>query len=445
MATSWLLWVTFISNLCYTNHMKCTKKKISDTKVELKVTLDAADLERARALVLADLAKNLKIQGFRKGKAPISMVEQSVSPNEVANETIDRAVRVFMAEAFDSEDLAPIAISGVDVEKYVPNEMAEYKITADVLPDVKLGDYKKLKAKMPKTEPTAKDVQEVLDRITDAYSEVTKAERPAKNGDIVIIDFVGKKDGKAFDGGTAKDYRLELGSGSFIPGFEEAIITHEVGDQFNIDLKFPDNYFESSLAGQPVVFEVTLKEVDEKKKPKQDDELAKKCGDFKTIDELKADIKKNLEIQNSHKANEEYREALVKEFMEKSKVAAPEILIQDQLRFIKDDMTRNAAGYGMSFEEYLKNIKQTEEEWEKEARKLAEARVKTSLVLQVLAKEQKISATNEEVEAKIAELRDLYQKSKEALNNLKKPEVRQDIRNRLIIDKTVDFLVDQNK
>lgn len=425
--------------------MKSTKKKISDTKVELKVTLDAADLERARTAVLADLAKNLKIQGFRKGKAPISMVEQSVSVNEVASETIDRAVRMFMGEAFDGAGLAPIAISGVEVEKYVPNEMAEYKITADILPDVKLGDYKKLKAKMTKTEPTAKEVQEVVDRITDAYSEVTKADRPAKNGDIVIIDFVGKKDGKAFDGGTAKDYRLELGSGSFIPGFEEAIITHEVGDKFNIDLKFPENYHEKSLAGQPVVFEVELKEVDEKKTPKQDDELAKKCGDFKTMDELKADIKKNLETQNFHKANEEYREALVKEFMEKSKVAAPEILIQDQLQFIKNDMTRNAASYGMSFDEYLKNIGQTEEEWEKEARKLAEARVKTSLVLQVLAKEQKISATDEEVEAKIAELRDLYQKSKEALDNLKKPEVKQDIRNRLIIDKTVDFIVDQNK
>lgn len=425
--------------------MKCTKKKISDTKVELKVALDSQDLDKARLAALKEIAKNLKIQGFRKGKAPISMVEQSVSANEVANETIEQAIHMFMGEAFDGEKLAPIAISGVNVEKYVPGEMAEYTITADVLPEVKLGDYKKLKSKMAKTEPSEKDVQEIVDRIVDAYAEVKKVERPAKNGDIVIIDFVGKKDGKAFEGGTAKDYRLELGSGSFIPGFEEAIITHEPGDKFNIDLKFPENYFEKSLAGQPVVFEVTLKEVDEKTRPAEDDELAKKCGDFKTMAELKADIKKNLTTQNTHKANEEYREALVKEFMEASKVAAPDILIQDQLRFIKDDMERNAASYGMSFEDYLKNLGQTAEEWEKSARKLAEDRVKTSLVLQVLAKEQKISASDEEVEAKVAELKDLYQKSKEALNNLKRPEVRSDIRNRLIIDKTVDFLVESQK
>ncbi len=439
------MFLVFSPNLCYTYHMKCTKKKVSDTKVELKVTLDAADLGRARAAVLKDLAKDIKIQGFRKGKAPVSMVEQSVSANELASETIDRAIRMFMGEAFESEQLAPIAVSGVEVAKYVPNEMAEYTMTADVLPDVKLGDYKKLKAKMPKTEPSAKDVQEIVDRIVDAYSEVSKVERAAKNGDIVVIDFVGKKDGKPFDGGTAKDYRLELGSGSFIPGFEEAIITHEAGDKFDVNLSFPENYFEKSLAGQPVVFEVTLKEVDEKKRPELTDELAQKCGDFKTVADLKADIKKNLETQNSHKANEEYREALVKEFMEKSKVSAPEILIQDQLRFIRDDMERNAASYGISFADYLEQLGQTEEEWEKEARTLAEARVKTSLVLQVLAKEQKITASDEEVEAKIAELRDLYQKSKEALASLKKPEVKRDIRNRLIIDKTVDFIVDQNK
>lgn len=425
--------------------MKCTKKKVSDTKVELKVTLDAADLERARTAVLQDLAKNVKIQGFRKGKAPLSMVEQSVSSNEVASETIDHAVRMFMSDAFASEQLAPIAITGVDIEKYVPGEMAEYKVTADVLPEVKLGDYKKLKAKMGKTEASSKDVQEIVDRIADAYAEVSKVERPAKQGDIVIIDFVGKKDGKAFDGGTAEDYRLELGSGSFIPGFEEAIITHEAGDQFKIDLKFPAEYFEKSLAGQPVVFEVTLKEVDERKRPEENDAFAKKCGNFNTMDELRADIKKNLEAQNQHRAEEAYHEELIKELVEKSKVAAPEILVNDQLRFIKNDMESNAASYGLSFDDYLKQLGQTAEEWEKEARALAEARVKTSLVLQVLAKEQQITATDEEVEAKVAELRDVYQKSKEVLASLKKPEVKQDIRNRLIIDKTVEFIAKQNQ
>lgn len=163
------------------------------------------------------------------------------------------------------------------------------------------------------------------------------------------------------------------------------------------------------------------------------------------MDELRADIKKNLEAQNAHKAAEKYRDDLVNELVKVSKVAAPEILINDQLRFIKDDMNRNAMSHGMTFEQYLERVGQTEEEWEKQARELAEARVKASLVLQILARDEKITASEEEVDAKIAELKDVYQKSKEALANLKKPEVRQDIKNRMTIDKTLDFLVDANQ
>ena len=163
------------------------------------------------------------------------------------------------------------------------------------------------------------------------------------------------------------------------------------------------------------------------------------------MDELRADIKKNLEAQNEHKASEKYRDELVGELVKVSKVSAPEILINDQLRFIKDDMNRNATSHGMTFEQYLERVGQTAEDWEKQARELAEARVKASLVLQILARDEKIEASEEEVEVKLAELKDVYQKSKEALANLKKPEVRQDIKNRMTIDKTLDFLVAANQ
>lgn len=421
--------------------MKTTTKKISDTKVEIKVTLDAKDLAAARAQAIEHLAKDLKVQGFRKGKAPASMVEKNLSPNDIASETIDLAVRTTMPTAFNQEKIMPLAIEKVSVSKYVPDESAEYTAAADILPEVKLGDYKKLKAKMGKTEASEKDVQEIVDNIVNAYAEKKAVKKKAENGDEVIIDFVGKKDGKAFPGGSAKDHHLTLGSGQFIPGFEEGIVGHEAGDKFDLELTFPKDYPEKSLAGQKTVFEVLLKQVNEVVKPKEDDELAKKCGDFRTMKDLRADIKKNLETQNMHREKEKYQDALVKELVEKSKVAAPEILIQDQLRFIKDDVSRNAAGYGMTFEQYLERAGQKLEDWEKEARKLAEDRVKASLVLQILAQNEKIAVSEEEVEAKVNELKDVYQKSKEALANLKKPEVRQDIKNRLTIDKTMDFLV----
>ena len=185
-----------------------------------------------------------------------------------------------------------------------------------------------------------------------------------------------------------------------------------------------------------------LKQISEVVKPKLDDELAKKCGPFKTIDELKADIKKNLSAQNEHKIEEKYKDDLVAALVKKSKVSAPEILISDQMRFIRDDITRNAAAQGLHFEEFLKQTGKTEEEWEKEAKKVAEARVKASLVLQILARDQKITVPDDEVSAKIAELRDVYKKSEEALKNLKDPRVRQDIKNRMTIEKTLEFLVD---
>ena len=281
----------------------------------------------------------------------------------------------------------------------------------------------------------------MLNRIAGAYSEKSVAQRPAAAKDEVIIDFTGKKDGTAFPGGSAKDYHLTLGSGQFIPGFEDGIIGHAAGDSFTLDLTFPKDYPESSLAGAKTTFDVLLKQVNAVKTPALDDALAQKCGDFKTLDDLKADIRKNLEAQNRHRAMEQYRDDLVMELVGTSKVSAPEILIKDQFRFIKDDVTRNAASRGLTLEKYLERMGQTEEDWQKQARSIAEDRVKASLVLQVLAREQGITADDTEVDAKLAELRDVYQKSAEALKNLKKPEVRQDIKNRLILDKTLDFLV----
>ncbi len=425
--------------------MKTTTKKISDTRVELTVTLDAADLKTARAQALEQLAKNIKVQGFRKGKAPASLVEQQISVNDIAGETIDLAVRQNLPAAFDAAKIAPLAVDKVNVTKYVPDQSAEFTAAADILPEVKLGDYKKLSAKLESATPKAAEVQEVIDNILNAYSEKSVVKRAAAKGDEVIIDFVGKREnGEEFAGGSAKDHHLTLGSGQFIPGFEDTIVGHSAGDKFDIKVTFPKDYPEKTLAGKPAVFETLLKQVNEIKKPAPDDELAKKCN-FKTFAELKADIERNLELQNQHRALDQYRESLVSELVKKSKVSAPEILIQDQLRFIKDDMERNTASRGMTMEQYLEHAGTNNEEWEKQAREIAEARVKSSLVLQILAREQKISASDEEVEAKIAELKDVYKNSKEAKDNLKRPEVKQDLRNRLTIDKTLEFLVDTNK
>lgn len=423
--------------------MKTKLKKLSDTRVELTVTLDAEDLKKAAEKALEKLAKEVKVEGFRAGKVPTDVAKKFIPENDLNAETIDFAVRTTVIPAFRESEKSPLVAPNVNVTKYVPGEMAEYTAVADIIPEIKLGDYKNLGVKKEENKVDKKDVENILENIRKSFAEKKVAKKAAENGDEVVIDFVGKKDGKPFDGGSAKDYRLELGSKTFIPGFEEGIIGHESGDKFDLELTFPKDYGVKDLAGKKVVFETLLKQVSEVKKPELDDELAKKCG-LKTLDDLKKDIETNIKSQNEARIVEKFKNDLVTALVKASKVPTPEILIEDQVKMIRDDVTRNAASRGMKFEEFVKKSGQTLEDWEKEAKKVAETRVKGSLALQELAVENKITVSDEDVNAKIAELRDVYKKSKEALENLKNPNVKMEIKNRLVIEKTLDFLVKAN-
>ena len=425
--------------------MKVKSKKLSDTRVEITVTLDKNDLKIAKEKAIERLTKEVKLEGFRKGKAPKNLAEKTLNSNDVINETIDIAVRTTVPAAFEQAEKSQLVVPSVNVTKYVPEESAEYTATADILPEVKLGEYKNLKVKKPENKVLKKDIDEIVENIRKAYAEKKVEKKKAELGDEVIIDFVGKKDGEPFKGGTAKDYALVLGSKTFIPGFEDGIVGKESGDKFDLPLTFPKDYGEKSLAGKKTVFEVLVKQVNVITLPKLDADFAKKCGPFKNMDELRADIEKNLKAQNEHRLNEQFKDDLVEALVKASKVQAPEILISDQLRLVKTDMERNAASAGQSFEEYLKANDVDEKQWEKDAREVAEKRVKASLVLQILARNEKITVTDDEVMAKIIELRDVYKNSPEALKNLKDPRVKMDIRNRMTIEKTIDFLVNANK
>lgn len=425
--------------------MKVKSKKLSDTRIEITVTLDKNDLASAREKAVARLSKEVRLEGFRKGKAPKELAEKALNPNDVSKETIDLAIRTTVPVAFQQVEKSPLVIPSVNVTKYVPDESAEYTATADILPEVKLGDYKHLKAKKGENKVAKKDIDEIVENIRRAYAEKKVEKKPAEMGDEVIIDFTGKKDGKIFPGGTAKDYALTLGSKTFIPGFEEGIVGKSSGDKFDLPLTFPKDCGEKSLADKKVVFEILVKQVNKITLPALDEKFAEKCGPFKNMDELRADIEKNLKLQNDHRLTEKFKDDLVEELVKASTVAAPEILISDQLHFMRDDLARNAASAGKKVDEFLKMNGTTEEEWEKEAKKVAEKRVKASLVLQILARDENITVSDDEVIAKIAELREVYKKSPEALKNLKDPRVKMDIKNRMVIEKTLDFLIENNK
>ena len=291
--------------------MKVSHKKTSETHVDVEVTLEAAELAAAQEQAVNRLARDVKVSGFRKGKAPADLAAAQIPAEKLAETALDIAVRSSVPAVFEEIKLEPVEHPHLEITKYVPGEMIEYKTSVDVLPEIKLADYHKLKVKKPEVKVGKKEVDEVLAQIADAYAERKVAKKPAALGDEVTIDFTGTKDGKEFEGGKAKDYKLALGSGQFIPGFEEGIVGHEVGDKFDLNLTFPKDYGVKDLAGQKVIFSVLLKQVDEVIKPEFNDEFAAKCGPFKTMDELRADIKQNLTAQDQQRLENQYKDDLV--------------------------------------------------------------------------------------------------------------------------------------
>ncbi|MDR0591472.1 MAG: trigger factor [Candidatus Nomurabacteria bacterium] len=423
--------------------MKTSVKKLTDTKVELTVKVDKKALDDAKLVALRRIASDLKVPGFRKGKVPVDVAKKHADPNLVAEQTANMAVNKAAAEAFMSENIRPISQPQIELVKYVPEQELEFKATADIFPEVKLGDYKKLKAKREKVTVADAKVDDVLKNIQNSFAEVSVVKRAAKLGDEVQIDFTGKKDGVEFDGGKAKDHKLELGSNSFIPGFEDAIVGHEAGDKFDIPLTFPKDYHNKELAGAKVVFEVLLKQVNARTVPDIDDKLAAKCGPFKTLEALKSDVKNNLTVQKENQAVDKLKDDLVSELVKTSKVPVPEVLVEDQAKQIRFDMEQNLAYRGMKLDDYLAQTGKTEEEWLKtDVQQAAEQRVKAGLVLAELSKELKIDVTDSEIDERLEQFKQQYQKDEKVLAQLGTEQTRIDIRNSLLTDKTVTKLLE---
>ncbi|MFZ1301431.1 MAG: trigger factor [Candidatus Microsaccharimonas sp.] len=426
--------------------MKTTVKNLSETKVEVTVIVDASELADAEKVALVKLSNSVKVPGFRKGKVPASVAAKHVDPQQLQEQLLDDAISKAVAESFLAEKIQALERPTVDIKKYVPGESLEFVAEVDVLPAVTLGDYKKLTAKTEKTSVTAAEINDIIERMRTGMAEKKESKGAAKDGDETLIDFVGKKDGVAFDGGTGSDYTLKLGSGQFIPGFEEGVVGHKAGEEFDIDLSFPDDYHAKDLAGEKVTFTVTLKKVDSLELPKVDDEMAKKAGPFETVAELKDDIKREISAQKEKEAGEKLRDALITELVEKSNVPVPAVLVEDQMRSIEQDFAQNLTYCGLDLDTYLTaNGFPTEEEWrEKEVKPAAERRTKAGLVLAELSKAENVTATDEEIDEHVEVHKQQYANNPDALKQFESPEVRRDIGNHYVTEKTIERLVELN-
>lgn len=426
--------------------MKHTIKNQSDTKVQVTVTLSAAELADIKQSTVERLSAKVKVAGFRKGKVPASVAEKNLDANYVNNEVLEEAVNASAIEAFAAAKLTPLDRPSVDVKKYVPGEVLEYTAEVEIIPAIKLGDYKKLKAKKDDVKVTAKDVDEVIERLRANSAEKVAADRAAKKGDEVTIDFAGKdKDGKEVPGATAKDYALELGSNSFIPGFEDGLIGKKAGDTFDLPLTFPKDYHHKPLAGAKVTFAVTVHAVKEVKLPELNDEFAAKTGPFSSLAELKDDIQRELTEQKEREVNDKLKDSLIEQLVKASNVPAPEVLVHDQLEGIERDFVQNLMYRGMTLDQYLEQLGKTKEEWRaKDLHEQAERRVQVGLVLSELSKAEKIEAKTEELEERMQQMLQQYGSAPEIAKQLDTPEARRDIANRVITEKTVDRLVELN-
>lgn len=427
--------------------MKHTIKKSSDTKIIITVSLNADDLKDVKDRTLKRLAPTLKVAGFRKGKVPVSVAEKHIDEKALNGELLEDAVNHATMTVVEEEKISLIDRPNIDVKKFVPGEQLEFTAEAEVLPEVKLGDYKKLKAKKESVEVTDAEIDEIITRISKDMSEKKEVDRPAIEGDEVTIDFDGRDEaGEPVEGAKGDDYPLVLGSKSFIPGFEEGLVGHKAGESFDLPLIFPKDYHAERLAGAKVTFKTTVKAIKEVVLPEANDEFAAKVGPFKTFDELKADIKRELTEHKEREAVEKFKDALIEQLIKNSVVPTPEILVNDQMLAIERDFAQNLMYRGINLDQYLEQAKTSKEDWQaKEVKPQAIRRVAAGLVLAELGKAEDIQITTEELDARLEQLIQNYGNDEKFKQQLTSLEARRDVANRLVTEKTLERLVELNK
>lgn len=423
--------------------MQVTQKNLSDTNVQLTLVADEPLLQEARQEALEHLADSVRLQGFRKGKAPLNMVEKSVDPSTLQTEFLDIAMNRLYVAALDDKKLRPVAQPKVTVKKFVPFESLELEVEVEVVGEIKLSDYKKVKIEHPKVTITDEDVKEVIENLLGREAARVEVDRAAKDGDEVVLGFKGvDTDTKEpINGADGSDYPLTIGSNTFIPGFEPNLIGMKSGEEKTFDIIFPKDYGVKALQNRKVTFTVNISKVSEIKTPELTEEFAAKVGPFKTIAELKADIKDQLKSEKEYQADREFTDQLVMKIAEDSTVGIPRVLIDEQIDRMIDEQKQNIMYRGQTWQEFLEAEGLTEDEFRKKIEGDASLRVKAGLVLSEIAEVEKVTVTPEELEVRLQLLKGQYP-DPQMQAELDKQENRRDIVSRILSEKTLGILHD---
>ena len=425
--------------------MKYTKDKIDNSKFEFKINWTEEDIKKAKSDAVDEKSKDLKVSGFRAGKVPKKVAEKYLSDAVLSETTTEILLNKALVDLITDEQLQLLDRPEVKILKWVPYTDLEVKITVMVVPPVKLGGYMNLKAKKEEAKVDEKEVDRLIDNLLLQGATRKDVKREAKKGDEVVVDFVGKKDGKEFDGGKANNVPLLLGSGQMIPGFEEGIEGHKAGDNFVVKVTFPKEYGAKELAGKKAEFDIKIHKVIELTKPELDDKFAASVGPFYTVKELKKAAEQELAGRNQYSINEKYKSDLLAELVSKSKVEVPEVLLEDQIHAIKHEAEDNIKARKITNEQYIERQGfKDEADWiAKEIKPEAERRIKNSLVLAELAKAEKIEVTDTEISDRIKQMTAGIN-DEEAKKQFQTDDAKRQIANQLVTEKTLNKLINFN-
>lgn len=427
---------------------KTTRTNSSDTNITISVVVSDETLAEAKKHAIEKLGKSVKITGFREGKAPASLIEKSIDQNALAEEFLNEAINHSYPDAVRAEKINPIAPPKVEVTKFVPFSLVEYTAEISVIGEIKLADYKKLTSKKEIITPDKADIEQVIDNMRTQLAEKKDVERAAKKEDQVWINFEGR-DAKGVEvkGAKGDNYPLVLGSNTFIPGFEDHLLGLKAGDDKEFVITFPKDYGVKALASKKVTFMVSVVKVQEVAKPDVDEAFVQKVSPtLKTVDELKADIKKQLLVEAESKADRAYENALVAEIVAGSSVSVPDELVQEQAENVMRDLQQNIMYRGQTMEEYLDAIGMTvEEQREKEVLPEANRRLKAGILLSEIAEKEGVTATPEEIQIRVTVMKQRYASDAEMQKQLDNPDNQRELGAQIVTEKTLAKIIGYNK
>ena len=425
--------------------MNCKVEKTENAnEVKLEITIEAEKFDNAIKKVYFQSAKYFNIPGFRKGKAPQNIVEKYYGKEIFYEDAFNEVVPDEYEKALEENKIEAVSKPQIDVISMEKGQDLVFTAIVQTKPEAKLKKYKGIEIEKIEYNVKESDVEKELKDMQDKNSRlVTVENRSAQNDDTAIIDFEGFVDGVAFEGGKAENHNLVLGSHSFIEGFEDQVVGMNVGEEKDINVTFPKEYFSKNLAGKPAVFKVKLNELKKKELPELDDEFAKDVSEYDTLKELKQSIKEKLEKQFKDREKYEKEDAVVRELVKELEVDIPSGMVETEVENMMKDMEQRMSYQGLKMEQYLKMMNKTEEQFKKEYEPQALEAIKSRLAIEVVVKSEKIEATDEEIKAKIEEMAKNY--GKEAKELEENENVRNYIKNGIENEKAMEFLVANSK